>query len=137
MQGEISHIGIIKELSANRIIVGIINESACASCHAKGACTVADVEDKEIEIHSFDDGFRIGQQVNVVGKTSQGFKALFYGYLFPFILLMIVLIVSLSLTANEGLSGLLALGITIPYYFLIYLFRDKLKSNFEFEIKAV
>ena len=137
MQGEISHKGIIKELSAKRIIVGIINESACASCHAKGACTVADVENKEVEINHFEGDFRVGQQVNVVGKTSQGFKALFYGYLLPFILLMIVLILSLSVTANEGLSGLLALGITIPYYFIIYLFRDKLKRNFEFEIKAV
>ncbi len=137
MQGEISHKGIIKELSDKRIIVGIINESACASCHAKGACTVADMEDKDIEIHHFEGDFRVGQQVDVVGKTSQGFKALFYGYLFPFILLMIVLIISITITGNEGLSGLLALGITIPYYFIIYLFRDKLKGNFEFEIKAV
>ncbi|MGQ8335163.1 SoxR reducing system RseC family protein [Sunxiuqinia sp. A32] len=137
MTGEISHKGIIKELSDKRILVGIINESACASCHAKGACTVADMEEKIIEIHHFEGDFRVGQFVNVVGKTSQGFKALFYGYLLPFLLLMAVLIISLSITKNEGLSGLLALGSTIPYYFTIYLFREKLKRNFEFEIKAV
>ncbi len=137
MQGEISHKGIIKELSDKRIVVGIMNESACASCHAKGVCTVADMKDKEIEIHYFEGDFQLGQHVNIVGKTSQGFKALLYGYLLPFILLMIVLIASLTVTGNEGLSGLLALGITIPYYFIIYLFRDKLKRNFEFQIKAV
>ena len=137
MPGEISHKGIIKELSEKRILVGIIRESACASCHAKGVCNIADMKEKEIEIHHFRDDFHIGQQVNVIGKTSQGFKALFYGYLLPFLLLMIVLIVSLAVTGNEGLSGLFALGITIPYYFTIYLFRNKLKHNFEFQIKAV
>ncbi len=137
MPEDISHKGVIKELSDNKIIVGIINESACASCHAKGVCTVADMKDKEVEIRHFEGDFRIGQQVLVVGKTSQGFKALFYGYLLPFLLLMAVLIVSLSVTENEGLSGLLALGITIPYYFTIYLFRDRLKKHFEFEIKAI
>ncbi len=137
MPEDISHKGVIKELSDNKIIVGIINESACASCHAKGVCTVADMKDKEVEIRHFEGDFRIGQQVLVVGKTSQGFKALFYGYLLPFLLLMAVLIVSLSVTENEGLSGLLALGVTIPYYFTIYLFRDRLKKHFEFEIKAI
>ncbi len=48
MQGEIEHKGIVQKVSERKITVGIINESACASCHAKGACTVADMKDKEI-----------------------------------------------------------------------------------------
>ena len=35
MSGEISHKGIIKALSAQRILVEIINESACSACHAR------------------------------------------------------------------------------------------------------
>ena len=137
MSGEISHKGVIKKLSKEGIIVGIISESACASCHAKGACTAADVKDKEIEISHYEGEFHEGQQVLVVGKTSQGFRALFYGYLLPFLLLLAILIISTNITSNEGLSGLLSLGVLVPYYLVLYLFRNKLKKTFGFEIKPL
>ena len=137
MPGEISHKGIIKKLSDNSIIVGIINESACSSCHAKGACSVADMKDKEIEINHFSGAFQVGQSVEIVGKTAQGFKALFYGYVFPFILIMIVLISLTSLQINEGLSGIISLSILIPYYFILFLTRNKIRKSFEFEIKPL
>ena len=137
MSGEISHKGIIKELSDKSIIVGIINESACSSCHAKGVCSVSDMKDKEIEINHFSGDFHIGQSVEVVGNTSQGFKALFYGYVFPFILIMIVLIIMTSLQFSEGTSGLLSLSILFPYYFILYLTRNKIRKSFEFEIKPL
>ena len=137
MTGEISHKGIIKKLSDKSIIVSIINESACSSCHANGACSVADMKDKEIEINHFNGVFRLGQSVEVIGKTSQGLKALFYGYVFPFILIMIVLITLTILHVNEGISGLISLSILIPYYFILYLTRNKIKKSFEFEIKPI
>ena len=137
MSGEISHKGIIKELSEKSIIVGIINESACSSCHAKGVCSAADMKDKEIEISKFQGSFHVGQSVEVFGKTSQGFKALFYGYVLPFLLVLIVLITLTSLQFSEGLSGIISLAILIPYYFILYLTRDKIRKSFEFEIKPL
>lgn len=134
MSGEISHKGIVKEFSQKGIIVAIIAESACAACHAKGYCSAADMTEKEIEIDHYEGEFHIGQHVQVTGKTSQGFKALFLAYLLPFLLIMTVLIVSSGLTGNEGLSGLLSLGILIPYYLIVYLFRNRLKRSFDFEI---
>jgi sigma-E factor negative regulatory protein RseC len=137
MSGEISHKGIIKEFSKKGIIVGIIAESACATCHAKGACSASDMTEKEIEIDHDEGEFQVGQHVVVTGKTSQGFKALFLAYLLPFILVMAVLIVSSNFTGNEGLSGLLSLGILIPYYLILYLFRNRLKRSFDFEIEPL
>ena len=137
MSEEISHQGVIKKLSEESIIVGIITESACASCHAKGACTAADMKDKEIEITSFIGDFYIGQHVNVIGKSSQGFKALALGYLLPFILLLAVLILSSYFTTNEGISGLLSLSILLPYYLILFFYRNKLKQSFQFKIKPL
>ena len=137
MSGEISHKGIIKEFSKKGIIVGIIAESACAACHAIGACSVSDMTEKEIEIDHDQGEFQIGQQVWVTGKSSQGFKALFLAYLLPFILVMAVLIISTKLSVNEGLGGLLSLGILIPYYLILYLFRNRLKHSFDFEIGPI
>ncbi len=137
MSGEVSHRGVIKEFSKKGIIVGIIAESACAACHAKGACSVSDMTEKEIEIERDKGEFHIGQQVLITGKTSQGFKALFLAYLLPFILVMTVLIVSTKLFISEGLSGLLSLSILIPYYLILYLFRNRLKQSFDFEIGPI
>ncbi|WP_372772836.1 SoxR reducing system RseC family protein [Mangrovibacterium sp.] len=137
MSGEISHTGIVKKLSENKIIVGIVNESACASCHAKGSCTAADMKDKEVEINQFNGEYHLGQRVTVIGKTSQGFKALFLGYLLPFIILLTILIITTSLRIPEGTGGLLALASLIPYYFVLYLVRNRIKRSFEFEIKPL
>jgi len=137
MSGEISHKGIIKSLTDQQIVVSIVNESACSSCHAKGVCSAADMQDKEVDIRNFSGDFRVGQSVQVIGKTSQGFKALFYGYVLPFLLIMLVLITLTSLQFSEGISGLISLSILIPYYLILYLTRNKIRKSFEFEIKPL
>ncbi len=137
MSGEISHKGIIKSLTDQQIVVSIVNESACSSCHAKGACSAADMQDKEIEIRNFSGDYRVGQTVQVVGRTSQGFKALFYGYVFPFLIIMLVLITLTSLQFSEGISGLISLSVLLPYYLILYLTRNKIRKSFEFEIKPL
>lgn len=137
MAEEISHKGIIKKLSDEKIIVSIVNASACASCHANGACSISDMKDKEIEINHFSGAFQLGQLVEVVGKTSQGMRALFYGYLLPFILVMVVLVTFTVLRFSEGVSGLASLAILIPYYFILFLTRNKIRKSFEFEIKPI
>ncbi len=137
MSGEISHKGIIKSITDQKIVVCIISESACASCHAKGVCSAADMQDKEVEIRNFSGEYRVGQSVQVVGKTAQGFKALFYGYVFPFLLIMLVLITLTRLQFSEGVSGLISLSILVPYYLILYLTRNKIRKSFEFEIKPL
>lgn len=136
MDEKVLHTGIIQEVSENKLTVVIVNASACSACHAKGACLASDMKEKEIEIHRFSGNYYPGQQVNIVGHTSQGYKAAFYGYLLPFLLVFITLILTISLTKREALSGILSLVILIPYYAILYLFRNRLKRSFEFEISA-
>jgi sigma-E factor negative regulatory protein RseC len=137
MEDIISHRGIVLSVTENKIVVSIINESACASCHAKGACSASDMKEKEIEITRFSGRYEIGQPVILTGKTSQGYKAIFYGYILPFVLVLATLVLAVNSTQNEGLSGLLALAILIPYFLTLSLFRNKLKKSFEFEISAI
>ena len=137
MPGAVTHKGIVKEVSKKGIIVGIIAESACAACHAKGACSAADMAEKEIEIEHDGRSFQVGQHVLITGKSSQGFKALFIAYLLPFLLIMTMLVISTNLTENEGLSGLLSIGILVPYYLMVYLFRNRLKRGFNFQIEPL
>ena len=47
------------------------------------------------------------------------------------------MIITFALTGKDGLSGLVAIGILIPYYLCLYFFRDKLKNKFTFIIKKI
>jgi len=137
MSDEISHEGIVKKIFDDKIIVTIVSQSACSMCSAKGMCSASDLQDKDIEIDNYSGTFQPGQKVLVIGTTSQSMKALFYGYLLPFILVIAILITSMQITSEEGLSGLLSIGILVPYYLMLYLFRKNLKQSFNFKIKSL
>lgn len=131
----ISHPGIVEQVTDDKIIVKIIAMSACSSCHAKGMCNVADMEEKVIEVkkHPHED-LKSGDEVRVTMKTSQGSKAVLLGYIFPFFLMIGILLLVLFLSEDEGLAGLSAILILIPYYWLLYIYRNKLKKTFSFTI---
>ena len=132
----VSHEGIVTQINENDIQVKIIQESACASCHAKSACTVVDQAEKYLtvprpegrEIHLF-------QKVNVVMKVGRGNKAAVLAYLIPIVVLLAVLFLCLGLGLSEGLSALLGIAALIPYYTILYLRRDKLKKRFDCHIE--
>lgn len=130
----ITHQGIIESIENNLIKVRIVNLSACAACHAKGACSASDQEEKIIDVISNGKIYKVGQVVTISSKMENGLKALFYGYVLPFILVFLTLILLTILSFSETLAGIIALGILIPYYVVLYLFRQQLEKKFTFEI---
>ena len=46
-----------------------------------------------------------GQEVTVIFQESQGFKALFYGYVLPFLLVFLTLVIAQIITDNEAVQG--------------------------------
>jgi len=136
---QIEHSGIIKEIKTDGLIlVSILSGTGCSSCSVKGSCSASEVKEKIIELKSPDfNKYKEGQSVNVFYKQSLGFKALFLGYIFPFIIMFVTLIISINITENEGFSGLLAIGILAPYYLMIYFFKNKIRETFSFSIKAL
>ena len=130
----ITHQGIIDSIAQQLVRVKIINLSACSGCHAKGACTASDMEEKIIDIPTAKTNYKVGQIVTIASKLSTGFKALFLGYVLPFLIVLSTLIILTSLSIPETKAGLIALASLVPYYFALYIFRDKIKKEFTFEI---
>ncbi len=131
----ISHPGIVEQVTDDKIIVKIIAMSACSSCHAKGMCNVADMEEKIVEVRKIPHrDFQKNDQVTVSMKKSLGSRAVLLGYIFPFVLMIATLLLVLFLIGDEGVAGLSAILILIPYYWLLYIYRKKLKSTFSFTI---
>jgi len=131
----ISHPGVIQEIDSHRIYVKIMAQSACSACHAKGMCTVAEVEEKIIDVNKPSGrSYNVGDNVVVGMQKSLGSKAVLLGYLIPFLILLLSLIIMLALTDNELLSGMIAIGLLVPYYIILHLLKDRLQKTFEFRI---
>ncbi len=132
----IEHPGVVEEISDNNLQVRIKTRKACGSCKSKSHCGFADVEDKIIDIEAEDPKkYEIGQNVIVTLKESLGYKALLIGYLIPLIILLATLILMMVLTGSEPLSALLAVLVMVPYYIMVYVYRNKLRKTFNFYIK--
>ena len=133
----IQHNGRIDSIDDNKINVTFLALSGCASCHAKGVCTAADMQEKSVEVFDYSNQYQVGEEVNVVLKQSLGFRALFLSYVLPFILVLFILIVLTTITNNEAVSGIGALSVLVPYLLTIYFLRNKIQKKFSFTIYKI
>jgi sigma-E factor negative regulatory protein RseC len=132
----IKHNGIIRTMDNEKYYVSIIAQSACASCSVKGACNVTEIKEETVEVvKGKNDSYKIGDRVEVLMEKSLGTKAVFLGYILPFIVLFLTLIIGLNIFDDEGIAGLLSLGILVPYYFSLYYLRGRLSNTFVFRIR--
>ncbi|HOI88187.1 MAG TPA: SoxR reducing system RseC family protein [Lentimicrobium sp.] len=130
----IAKTGVVQSVDRDRILVRILAESACSACHAKGACTASDTSEKLIEVNPADAGeVKPGQVVTVNMAASAGNRALFFGYILPFIAVFLTLLIFSTLT-SEAVAGALSLAILIPYYLILFLLRKRMASRFRFSI---
>ena len=133
----ISHEGVITEIKDDELKIKILAKSACAACHAKSACTMSDMAEKILTVPKPKGrDFQLFQKVVVKMSVGLGNKAAVLAYLVPFILLVAVLFIMLSIGLSEGLAALISIAALAPYYIILYLCRDKLKNRFEYTIEA-
>ena len=134
----IKHLGIVENIQGSHLSVRIVQTSACAACSAKGHCSSADSKDKIIDIiDTAASSYRVGEKVMVIGETSIGMMAVVLAFIIPFVLLIFSLFLFMALMENELYSALLSLAILIPYYFILWLNKTRLKQKFSFTIKPI
>jgi sigma-E factor negative regulatory protein RseC len=131
----IEHTGIVTEIHDNLVHVSFIARSACSECHAKGYCLESDSKEKSVDVLDQTGRFHRGETVNIVMKESLGYKAILLGFILPFIVLIIVLLVVQGFTGNELKAGLSALAALVPYYAILALLKKQLKNTFSFQLE--
>jgi sigma-E factor negative regulatory protein RseC len=134
-KGSVEHKGVVEEVNDNLVRVGFVAHSACSGCHARGVCSLSEVENKFVEVRDDDNSYKTGDRVDILLQKSQGFRALWLGYILPFILMVAVLLIAVAITGREGLAGLLSVGVLVPYYLGLYILRERVKQKFEFKIR--
>lgn len=132
---DISHEGMVQQTNENSVTVLLSPKTSCTGCDGKNSCNLSGKEDKIVTI-SGSYNVRPGDSVTVSMKQSMGYFALFLGYLLPLFLVVGILIVLLSFSVNELLSGLLSIAILLPYYLILIVFRKGINNKFSFTLKT-
>lgn len=133
----ITHQGIVENISGSQVSVRIIQTSACSTCSAKGHCSSADSKEKVIEITDTSSVWKVGDEVTIIGATSMGMQAVFLAFVIPLFLLILGLFVFKTVLHSELYGALAALAVLVPYYYIIWLNRTRLKQKFSFTIKPI
>jgi sigma-E factor negative regulatory protein RseC len=131
---EITHEGIVQEVRDNNIIISFVTQPACSTCNIKNSCTLADSEVRDLEIDSSGKSYHAGEKVLVVLSQSNGFRAVFLGYILPLVIVFSSLVILSKLTDNEAITGLGSIAILIPYYLILWILRGSIKKNFKFRL---
>lgn len=134
----IKHLGIVENIQGSHLSVRIVQTSACAACSVKGYCSSADSKDKIIDIiDTAAASYQVGENVMVVGETSMGMQAVALAFIIPFVLLIFTLFLFMALIENELYAALLSLAVLVPYYYILWLNKTRLKQKFSFTIKPI
>ena len=136
MSDKISHSGVVDSIMGNVVKVRIVQSSACASCKVAGHCNASESKVKIVDVVSPLSGdYKLGQEVVVSASKDVANRALLLGFGVPFLLLVSVLVIALRFLSDEGAAALLALGALVPYYFLLWLLRDRIQQKISFQIE--
>ena len=132
----VKHEGVISRVDEKYVEVKIQSSSACAACHVKAACGMGESKEKTIIVpRPKDKSFEQGQRVTVTMSVSQGNKAAFIAYFFPFVVLVVTLLVLLHFGVKDVYAALISIASLIPCYLAIYAFRGKIDKKFFYEVE--
>ena len=134
---EIVHSGRIVEITPEFTSVEIVSESACSACHAKGLCGVSESRTKVVQLptRGWDD-YKVGDEVQLVLKSSMGHRAVWLAYVIPLFILLAVMLGLLEAGVRDIVSAGVAVAAIAVYYFVLWLCRKKLQKEYIFNIEA-
>lgn len=135
MKNNIKHLGVVDSIEGECIKVRIVQASACSSCKIAGHCNASESKEKIVDIYDKKLwNVKKGDKVIVMASQRTGFLAVFLSSVVPLIILVFVLALAFFLTGNEAFAALVSLLSLIPYYFIIYLLREKIRMRLSFYI---
>ena len=130
----IRHQGTIERIEKHKVFVRIEQNAACKDCHAGATCLASDRKEKIIEVEDFSESFAIREEVVVSVRQSLGLFAAFIAYILPILFVIFAIVFVQQTSGSEVMGGLVGLSVLIPYYIILYLFRDRFKKKIFFTL---
>lgn len=130
------HDGVVLSQNGDLVKVEILSKSACSGCSARSLCSSSDQKSKEIDVWVGNgETYQKGQEVTVVGLESMGIVAVVLCYVVPVVLMVAVMVALTVMGMSDIVVGLASLGVLAPYFFVMYLLRDKIRKSIVFRIR--
>ena len=79
--------------------------------------------------------YSVGQAVTVMAAQAVGMKAVVLAFVVPTILLLVTIMICISNELSDGIAALAGIAALVPYYFILYLNRNKLENILTFYLK--
>ena len=139
MHTTISHSGVIESVDGDCVKVRILQTTACAACKVAAHCNASESKEKIVDVLHVHDttSLKVGDPVMVSVTRDVASHALLLGFGLPFVVMVTVLVIALYLTGNEGVAALYGIGALIPYYFVLWLFRDSIRQKLAFQLETI
>ena len=101
-------------------------------------CSAAEKKEKLVDIYNERNSQRlkVGDSVTVTASRQTASNALLIAFGLPFVVMVGVLFAVLTLTGNEGWAALAGILALLPYYGVVWLFRERLRQRLAFSIEA-
>jgi positive regulator of sigma E activity len=127
--------GTVEEITSHYIRVKTRRDVLCGHCNAQGICYMGDGAERIIEINNFTSDIKLGDTVGITISRGMGNKAIVLGYLVPFLILVGTLLMLSQVGLEEWLTGVLSISALIPYFFMLFLLRNRLRKTFRFSAR--
>lgn len=128
----IEHDGIVISTDGKKAIIRIMQQAACAGCHAKSMCQASELKLKEVEAEMAEP-LTAGTEVIVSLEQRLGWKAVLYTFIVPLALMMVTLFVGQQYWPDPSwLSGTIAIVILVPYYLVLHQFESRFRKQYQF-----
>lgn len=128
------HEGTVSAVDAGDSLLGevtIESRSACAACHARSACTSLDSQEKVLSVRFLEPGFQVGDRVRVMIRESLGWQALALAIVVPLCLLLGTIVLAFFvLHFTDTQAALSGIGLLVPYYLILSLFKKRFSRRF-------
>jgi hypothetical protein len=131
----IEHDGIVTQVADTFIIVTIQNQTACAGCHAKGACGMSEMALKSITAEKPNEEIKIGDKVIVSASTQNAMLSVLLAYIVPSVLIIVILTLLILAGVSEVMAATLSLIAISAYFICLYLLRNKFAQKIKFKVK--
>lgn len=132
---EIEHEGIVKSVTAQTLEIVIQNHSACAACHAKGACGMSEMKQKLITVQRPEGEFKAGDKVMVYASLNNAFYSVLLAYILPSIILIAAIFFIEKSGCSELTAAIASLSLLAVYFFMLYLCRGKINKKIKFNVE--
>jgi len=119
--------------------VRILQTSACAACKVAAHCNASESKEKIVDVLNVPDRgtLKKGDAVVVSASRDVAGSALLLGFGLPFVVMVAVLVAVLLLTGSEGLAAVAGLVALVPYYAVLWLYRDRIRQKMAFELETI